>query len=223
MPSTLHFPEISHGRAARPEGIREEMKPFLIATLAAIGAATCACSGAAPAAQPAHTVTVTAKAAASQSVAPTATPSPATSAAAANCATQNLSASAATPQGYAKGLQVAIVFKNTGTAPCTLDGYPKVTQATGTAGVSVGQPASQNPAAPRMPVTLPPNGVASSLLQIGDSANYPAGTCKPVKVSSLAVVPPNEKTAVHIAFGTTACDGSAKIMTVTPVQQGSGG
>jgi Protein of unknown function (DUF4232) len=199
------------------------MKPFLIATLAAIGAATCACSSASPAAQPAHTVTVTAKAAASQSVAPTATPSPATSVAAANCVSKNLSASAASPQGYTRGLQLTIVFKNTGTAPCTLDGYPKVTQATGAAGTSVGQPASENPAAPRTPVTLPPNGVASARLQIGTSANYPAGTCKPVKVSSLAVVPPNEKTAVHIAFGSTACDGSAKIMTVTPVQQGSGG
>ncbi|HTZ94238.1 MAG TPA: DUF4232 domain-containing protein [Streptosporangiaceae bacterium] len=199
------------------------MKPFLIATLAAIGAATCACSSATPAAQPAHTVTVTAKAAAGPSVAPTATPSPATSAAAASCATKNLSASAGSPQGYASGLQLTIMLKNTGTAPCTLDGYPTVTQATGTAGASVGQPAKPDSSAPRMAVTVPPNGVASARLQIADSANYPATTCKQVKASSLAVVPPSEKTALHIAFGSTACDGTAKIMTVTPVQQGSGG
>lgn len=199
------------------------MKPFLIATLAAIGAATCACSSAKPAAQPAHTVTVTANAAASRSMAPTSTPSPSTSPAAANCVTKNLSVSTGSPQGYASGLQLTIAFKNTGTAPCTMDGYPTVTQATGTAGASVGLPAKPNSAAPRTTVTLPPNGVASARLQIADSANYPAATCKQVKAGSLAIVPPNEKTALHIAFGSTACHGTAQIMTVTPVQQGSGG
>jgi hypothetical protein len=198
------------------------MKPFLTVTLAATGIAICACSASSPSAQPAHTVTVTANAAASRVAAAKPAPSPTTSAAAANCTSKDLSVSAGAPQGYKSGLQLALMFKNTGNTPCTLAGYPTVTQATGTPPASVGQPAAQDPSAPRMAVTVPPNGVASARLEIADSANYAAGSCKPVKVTSLAVVPPNEKTALHIAFGSTACKGSAKLMTVTTVQQGSG-
>jgi hypothetical protein len=201
------------------------MKPFLFVILAAISVTICACSGSRPAARPASTVTITAHPAASRPAAATATPAPRTSApptsaAAASCQTGKLAATAVSPQGYTHGLQLTIVFTNTGTAPCTLAGYPKVTQATGP-GTSIGQPAAENPAAPHTAVTLPPNGVASARLQIASSANYPASTCRPVKATSLAVVPPSQKTALHIAFGTTACNGSAKIMTVTPVQQGS--
>jgi len=196
------------------------MKPFLFVILAAISVTVCACSGSSPGARPASTVTVTAHPAASRPAAATTTPAPPTSAVAASCQTGKLTATAVSPQGYAHGLQLTIVFTNTGTAPCTLTGYPKVTQATGP-GTSIGQPAAENPAAPHTAVTLPPNGVASARLQIANSASYPASTCKPVKATSLAVVPPSQKTALHIAFGTTACNGSARIMTVTPVQQGS--
>ena len=205
-----------------PKG-SSKMKPFLTATLAATGVAICACSGSSPAAQPAHTVTVTARAAATRAAASKPAPSPSTSPSAASCEARNLSVAAGAPQGYRSGLQLDLMFKNTGTTPCTLAGYPTVTQATGSPVTSVGQPAAQYPSMPRTEVTVPPNGVASARLQIADSANYPAGTCKPVKVTSLAVVPPNEKTGLHIAFGSTACKGTARLMTVTTVQQGSGG
>ncbi len=201
------------------------MKPFLPVTLAAIGLEICGCSGTSPDARPARTVTITAHPATSRPAAVTPTPGPSTSVAAAGCRTKNLTATAVSPQGSAGGLQLTIVFQNTGTAPCTLAGYPTITQATGAQaagpGTSVGQPAAEKPAAPRTAVTLPPNGVASARLQIANSANYPASTCKPVKATSLAVVPPGQQTALHVEFGTTACTGSAKIMTVTPVQQGS--
>ena len=199
------------------------MKPFLIATLAALGVTTCACSSSSPAAEPAHTVTVTAHAAASRSVTPAPTPSPPTSVIAARCQTKNLTASAGTPQAYKNGLQMVIVLTNTGSAPCTLSGYPTVWQAGGTPVTNIGQPARGNPTTPHTVVTLPPNGTASVRLQIANSANYLLGTCKPVKATSLTVVPPDEKIARHISFGSTACKGTAKLMTVTTVQQGSGG
>jgi hypothetical protein len=199
------------------------MKRFLIATLAALGVTTCACSSSSPGAQPTHTVTITAHAAASRSVAPAPTPSPPTSAAAARCQTSHLSASAGAPQGYRSGLQMVVTFKNTGTAACTLHGWPRVWQSTGPPVTTVGQPAIEGPVPPPTVVTLPPNGTASARLQIEDSALYPTSTCKPLKVTSLAVIPPGEKTATHISFGSTACKGSAKLMTVTTVVQGSGG
>ncbi len=199
------------------------MKSFLIATLAALGATTCACSSSSPSAQPAHTVTITAHAAASRSVAATPAPSPRTSAAAARCGTKDLTVSAGAPQGYRSGLQMVVMFKNTTTAACTLSGWPRVWQSTGPPVTNIGQPATNGPAPAPTVVTLPPNGTASARLQIEDSATYPTATCKPVKATSLAVIPPDEKAALHISFGSTACKGSARLMTVTTVVQGSGG
>jgi len=198
------------------------MKPFLIVILAALAATTCACSSSGSAAQPAHTLTITAHAAASRSVAPAPHPSP-TSLIAASCQTSHLSASAGAPQGYRSGLQLVITFKNTSTAACTLHGWPRVWQSTGPPVTTIGQPAIQGPVPAPTVVTLPPNGTASARLQIEDSALYPTKNCVPLKATSLAVIPPGEKTATHISFGSTACKGSAKLMTVTTVVQGSGG
>jgi hypothetical protein len=195
------------------------MKPFLITGVAALGVTICACSGSSPAAQPTHTVTITAHPSGGRVSAPTASPS--SDSAAANCATKDLTAAVGSPQGYAGGLQIPIVFQNTGSAPCSLYGYPGVAQAGGTPITNIGQSATENPASPRQLVTLPRNGSASAMLRIADSGNYPAETCKPVKATWLAVIPPNEKTALNISFGSTACAGNVKLLSVTSVQQGS--
>jgi hypothetical protein len=197
------------------------MKPFLMAVLAAMCVTTCACSGSSRAAQPPHTAAVTAHPLAST---PASTPSPSSgSPAAASCLTRHLTASAGTPQGFAGGLQIAIAFKNLGKTACTLYGYPSVAQAAGTPATTIGRPSTENPATPRTVVTLPPNGIASAMLRIADSLKYPAATCKPVKATGLAVIPPNQKTALNVPFGSTACKGNVKLLSVTTVQQGSGG
>jgi len=199
------------------------MKPFLIAILAATSVTTSACSGSSPAAQPVQNAAVTAHPRAS-TPAPAPAPSSASgSPAAASCLTRDLTASAGSPQGFAGGLEIAIVFKNVGRAACTLSGYPAVAQAAGTPVTTIGQPSTGNPATPRTPVMLPPDGNASAMLRIADSAKYPDGTCKPVKATWLKVIPPSQKTALNISFGSTACKGNVKLLSVTTVQQGSAG
>jgi hypothetical protein len=196
------------------------MRPFQIVIVAALGVTTCACSGASPAAQPTHTITVTARPPASRV---SATPSAPSNSPSANCLTKDLSAAVGSPQGYSGGLQVPIVFQNTGSAPCSLYGYPGVAQAAGTPITNIGQPSTGNAATPRQLVTLPSGGFASAMLRIANSANYPAETCKPVKATWLAVIPPNEKTALNISFGSTACGGNVRLLSVSTVQQGSAG
>jgi hypothetical protein len=200
-----------------------KMKPFLIAILAAMCVTTCACSGSSPAALPMHAANVTAHPPASR---PASAPTPSSapgSPAAATCRTRDLTASVGSPQGFAGGLEIVILFKNLGKAACTLYGYPGVAQAAGTPVTTVGQASTENPAARGTLVTLPRDGVASAMLRIGDSAKYPDGTCKPVKATWLAVIPPSQKTALHVSFGSTACKGNVKLLSVTTVQQGSGG
>jgi hypothetical protein len=198
-----------------------KMKPFLIAILAAMCVTTCACSGSSPAAQARHTATVHALASR-----PPAAPTPSSapgSPAAASCLTRDLTASVGSPQGFAGGMEIAIIFKNLGRAACALYGYPGVAQAAGTPVTNIGQPSTENPATPRTLVTLPPDGNASAMLRIADSLKYPDGTCKPVKATWLVVIPPNQKTALHVSFGSTACKGNVKLLSVTTVQQGSAG
>jgi hypothetical protein len=200
------------------------MKPFLIAVLAAMCVTTCACSGSSRTLQPTHTA---AAAVTAHPRASTPAPAPSLSSgspAAASCLTRHLTASVGgSPQGFAGGMQIAIVFRNLGKAACTLYGYPSVAQAAGVPATTVGRPSTENPATPRTLVTLPPNGSASAMLRIADSLKYPDGTCKPVKATWLAVIPPNQKTALNVSFGSTACKGNVKLLSVTTVQQGSGG
>ncbi len=116
-----------------------------------------------------------------------------------------------------------IVFRNLKTVPCTLNGYPSVAQASGTPLADIGQPSAEDPRTPPTLVTLPPGGFASAQLKIAYADNYLAASCKQVKATWLRVIPPKEKTPLNISFGTTACQGKAKLMTVTSVVQGSAG
>lgn len=200
------------------------MKPLLIGALVATGLITCACSSPPTAAVPVKTVTITARPSVSHSPA-TPTPSPPTSSpVAAPCQTKDLNGSiAASPVGTPSGLGLVIAFRNLRAAPCTLNGYPTVAQAGGTPVADIGQPSRPDTSTPRTVVTLPPGGFASATLKIAYAANQLAVKCKPVKATWLRVTPPGQRTPLSISFGTTACQGTAKLMSVTSVVQGSAG
>lgn len=200
------------------------MKPLLIGTLAVIGLLSCACSSSPTAAQPVKTVTITARPPATHSPA-TPTPSPPTSSpVAAACQTKHLNGSiGGSPIGTPSGLVLVIVFRNMLTVPCTLSGWPTVTQAGGTPVSNIGQPSTEDTSTARTLVTLPPGGFASARLKIAYAASQLAVACKPVKATWLRVIPPGQRTPLSISFGTTACEGKAKLMRVTSVAQGSAG
>jgi Protein of unknown function (DUF4232) len=200
------------------------MKPLLVGALAVTGLMACACSSPPTAAVPVKTVTITARPSVSQSpVTPTPSP-PTTSPVAAACQTTNLSgAVGGSPEGTPRALVLVIVFRNLKNVPCTLNGYPRVAQAAGTPLADIGQPSAEDPRTPPTVVTLPPGGFASALLKIAYADNYLATSCKQVKATWLRVIPPKQTTPLNISFGTTACQGKAKLMTVTSVAQGSAG
>jgi hypothetical protein len=204
------------------------MKPFLVATLAAAGLATCACSGGSPAAQQTHTVIVTAPAtgpAASATTEPAPGSSSAASGAAApaGCLTRYLNGSIGLSQGTAGAVEIAIVFKNLNNVPCTLYGFPGVAQAAGTPVTDIGQPSTENHSTSRELITLQPGGYANATLQIVDAGNYSASACAQVKATWLAVIPPNQTVPLYIHFSSTACKGSVKLLSVTAVRPGNGG
>lgn len=195
-------------------------RPFLVAALAAAGLAVAACSSGTPTARPTRTITVTASPSTQAASAPAASQS---AAAPAGCLTRYLNGSIGLTQGTAGSVQVTIVFKNLDNVPCTLYGFPGVAQAAGTPVTDIGQPSSENPATTRELVTLAPGGFANATLQIAEAGNFPASDCTQVPADWLAVIPPNQTVPLYISYNSTACQGSAHLLTVTAVRPGNGG
>ena len=221
------------------------MKSLLIAALAATGLATCACSSLGGAAAPqvtgpapaVHTVTVQhrhrhhhhhhpaavtaagqgAPAGSGAASTPAAPPPPVP------CLSRYLGASAGIGQGTLGSSYVAIDFKNLNNYPCTLYGYPGVSQAGGKPVTQIGQAATENPATPRQLVTLAPGGIANALLQIVHAANYPAQKCAPVTAHWLQIYPPGQTVPIYLHYTSTACTKPVKLLTVDVVVPGSGG
>ena len=218
------------------------MRSLLIATLAAAGLATCACSslgGAAPQvtgpAPAVHTVTVQhhRRHHHRHPVAVTAArpgarlAAPASAAAAppppAPCLSRYLGASAGIGQGTLGSNYLVIDFKNLNNSPCTLYGYPGISLAGGKPVTQIGQAAVENPATPRQLVTLSPGGVANALLRIVDAGNYPAQKCAPVTSHWLQIFPPNQTVPIYLHYTSQACAKPVKLLTVNVVVPGSGG
>jgi hypothetical protein len=203
------------------------MKPFLLAMLAAAGITLCACSASGPSApgQPAAAPSGTASASAAPSAAVPQAPAstaPTQAAAAPACMTRYLNISA-TPSGAAAGSSfVTLLFKNLNNATCTLYGFPGVSQADGMPVTDVGQPSAENTGTARELVTLQPGGFAYATLQIADADNFPASECTPVSSQWLYVIPPNQSAPLPVSFSSTACNGSASLLTVSAVRPGTG-
>lgn len=141
----------------------------------------------------------------------------------AGCATRDLQAKAGVSQGAAGSVYQVIDFTNTGTAACTLYGYPGVSLATGTPLAQVGAAAARSTTASPTLVTLAPGATANALLRITQALNYPSAACSPKATTYLRVYPPNQTTAINVAYPSTGCSSSSvKLLTIGVVQAGAG-
>lgn len=115
-----------------------------------------------------------------------------------------------------------IVFTNTGSTPCGIEGYPGVSFVN-SGGQQIGAAAVRGSGGTQGPVqlTLPAGGSASAALQIADPG---AMSCKTETPSSLRVYPPNETKSVDVPYKSyAACqDKSIRQLHIQPVVSGSG-
>jgi Protein of unknown function (DUF4232) len=72
-------------------------------------------------------------------------------------------------------------------------------------------------------VTLQPGGHAYATLQIVDAGNFPAAECKIKQATWLEVIPPNQQVPLNVPYKSQACQGTAKLLSVTAVRPGNGG
>lgn len=108
--------------------------------------------------------------------------------------------------GAAGSFYFDLTFTNTGSVPCTLQGYPGVSFTT--AGHSqIGQPAARTPDS-AMIVTLIPNAEASASVRIPDTSVYSTQDCRPVTASLIKVYPPNQFAAAYVPTSAKVCSTS---------------
>lgn len=138
------------------------------------------------------------------------------------CQTRQLAGSIGSTQGAAGSEIVSLVFRNTGSTPCTLTGYPGVSFGAGKPVAQLGQPAARDPQTAAKIVTLIPGAHAFALLQVGDAGNWPASTCDPAPTTYLRVYPPNDSTLLYIPYTSAGCLGDVVTLHVQAVQPGAG-
>jgi Protein of unknown function (DUF4232) len=112
-----------------------------------------------------------------------------------------------------------LTFTNTGTATCTLDGYPGVSFLTAARTV-ITAPATRTPASPHQ-VTLAPGQTASAQLKTPNVGNLPKTACRQATAASLKVYPPNDTAPVFVPARIGVCAGRSPGGSVWPVVPGN--
>lgn len=127
------------------------------------------------------------------------------------CATSALSASLSGANGTAGSVYYSLVFTNTGSVPCILQGYPGVSFVNGniSGGPQVGAAADRmSGSAPA--VTLAPGQSSTAQLKIGDSGNYGSG-CDQTATDGLRIYPPDQTASLFVAHTDMACANTADV------------
>ncbi|HEY1644615.1 MAG TPA: DUF4232 domain-containing protein [Streptosporangiaceae bacterium] len=145
---------------------------------------------------------------------------------AAACTTAGLKVTTGQGNGAAGSVVVPLKFTNTGTASCTLFGYPGVSFVTAAGGSQLGASAGQDPATPRQQVTITPGGSAHALLQVAVAQNFPPAKCQLTTAHLLKVYPPGRTAPLYVSYTSATCANPSKAvrtLMVQTVQPGAGG
>jgi hypothetical protein len=135
----------------------------------------------------------------------------------ARCRTGHLAVSVRAEGAAAGTAYYALRFTNTGSAACSLAGWPGVSFVSAPAGMRVGLPAARDTTSPARPVTLAHGQAATATLRVAQARNYPASVCGPVHVHWLKVYPPGAYWAKGLPIDAWTCTERVRILYVTAV------
>jgi hypothetical protein len=115
------------------------------------------------------------------------------------CATSQLTGSVADGGSSAPGTQrVAIILRNTGSGPCTLQGWPGVSFVGGGNGSQIGNPAVLDRATPHPTLTLRPHGEVQAVVTVKQAGDWDSATCEPRVTDGFRVIPPGSSQALFV-------------------------
>ena len=123
------------------------------------------------------------------------------------CDASRLRGTAAPSQGAAGHTVATLTLTHTGSAPCTLDGYPGVSFVDA-GGAMVGAPASRQGGG-TAPVTLRPGASASTTVSI-TRPGVIGQVCNPQDITGLRVYPPGSHESLVVSYAGQAC-GNPKV------------
>ncbi|NQX11050.1 DUF4232 domain-containing protein [Microbacteriaceae bacterium VKM Ac-2855] len=191
------------------------IRPLVTAAALLIALAGCASSGGAT---PAPTVTETTTVTAS----PTSTPTPTRTPVADGTCTVDQLTLTNQHDGEASGMSqyyFDIVFTNTSSTECTLEGYPGVSFVGDGNGTQIGDPAGEDPSVAVTTVTLAAGG--------GTAVSHVHGTqpgaydCTETQADGIRVYPPHSYESAYVADPLPACaTAGVVLLQVTPVEAG---
>ena len=140
------------------------------------------------------------------------------------CATSDLQVKLGSGEGAAGSQFVPLVFTNTGSGSCSLDGYPGVSFVDAN-GDQVGNAATRNAQHDPSRVTLQSGDSASAVVQIGGTTNFPPADCAAKDATALRVYPPDstEATDVDLDAPMSVCSGDVDQLSVEAVVSGTSG
>lgn len=126
------------------------------------------------------------------------------------CATASLAVGSEPGSGGAAGSTIFhITLENTGSATCTLQGWPGVSFVGGGDGQQIGAAASLDRSSPHPTVTLRPGQLAVAPVKVVRAENFPTSECTPVTPDGFRVYPPGSRTSLFLKDeGYTACRSS---------------
>jgi hypothetical protein len=130
------------------------------------------------------------------------------------CTSSQLSVSVGQSQGAAGSLIVPLVFQNTGSTTCSLQGYPGVS-IVGAGGAQLGAAATRTGQATPL-VSLPPGQTTMAIFRQANPGNL---NCTPVPATGFRVYPPNQTAALFAPDSslTTCPDNPQESPQISPV------
>lgn len=128
-------------------------------------------------------------------------------AAASRCRASALAVSLKSGEAAAGSTVRALVFTNTSTATCSLQGFPGVSYVTGSSGKQVGAAAGRS--GPRGTVViLRPGQQASATVRVANVHDFDPVACRVTPVRGFRVYPPGSTAALFVPAAGTGCAGS---------------
>jgi hypothetical protein len=129
-----------------------------------------------------------------------------------------LAGSLGQPGAAAGTVYYHLLFRNTSSFPCTMDGYPGVSFVD-SAGNQIGAPVPREHRFSGI-VIVSPGGSAGALFALHDAYVGSVPNCNPTQATGLRVYPPGQTTALLIHQSFTVCsnpasNGSASVTEVT--------
>ncbi|MGO4145908.1 DUF4232 domain-containing protein [Paenarthrobacter sp. YAF11_1] len=158
----------------------------------------------------------------SPSATATMTPSaPTTSAApagATQCKAASLTAATDSTGGGAAGsIYEKLILTNSGTTPCTLEGFAGVSLTAEASGEPIGEPATRETTTPVTKIELAPGKSAWAEIRYTQAGNY--GDCTKVPAAGFRIYPPNDTASLFVAEAHDACSNAGiKLLTITAFQ-----